>query len=721
MDTMQFGSKKFNEFIDNGTSTPINVDDKIIFNKHVLDFVYYALYANIPIKIKGNSQNIEAIKTLCFERKIATVNLSTTEIVYHVKSKEEKKLDNSCIFSFITTLNECKTRYEKIFAPVFEGKSNFDLLTSSFANNPRISLVPLADYLEVSENEYHYLIGKIEESLQFYDDKLDSYINLPLKQIFHKIKIEENSIHESVISKVQDHLDRINILKNEYIEALEEEIHLMKEANVLKVKEIKEELLDVKIAIDSFEDQYGVGNVEKPGILNFNKGDKDRYDAYQLLKGTIGSIQNDILAKFASEELRIDHTEISSVKLKILNALDVLPSIEDVLHNQSRTYIKRINHLNDTKFIFAKLYDNLVRLLDEMNESALYNEKFECNARSTLMQHEWIENLLKDVDIEVRQLKVLPKFFQWTNYMNIQDIKVKKLINALMVYPKDSWLQIFKDSYLYYYKNEKITLNSIVDQEVYSTLISDYYLVKNHIVTNAQVAREKLHKSLFEYYKNTDSKKLNKLKETGKIDSLGDEIHKLGVMFPCVYLDSNNQVEAHDIFINLGLDYKEIKISKTELNDSPVLLQQFSQQEIKEIPIADRIGSARLLTKSFLEVCTDFKIYHLSNASLIVVDNEVLPRAVEKSFDPKTIKHLQIGNNKEDMLLETILITDQPVYLICSNGILNQNFNNSLFWQIHLLEGFKSAGIKIINIWTTETKGRIENISKVLISHINNV
>ncbi|HMP30148.1 MAG TPA: hypothetical protein PKD85_11135, partial [Saprospiraceae bacterium] len=152
--------------------------------------------------------------------------------------------------------------------------------------------------------------------------------------------------------------------------------------------------------------------------------------------------------------------------------------------------------------------------------------------------------------------------------------------------------------------------------------------------------------------------------------------------------------------------------------DVPILLQQFHSQEIKEIPIADRISSARLLSKNFVETVTQFKIYHLPFASLIVVDNEILPKAIEYTFEPKKLKHVQIQNNREDILLETLLISDQPIYLICSNGLLDQNFNNSLFWQIHLLEGIKTAGIHIICVWTNETKGRLENISKLLLLSI---
>ncbi len=718
MNSIQFGSKHFIDFLENSNDKILQVDEKVIAYKHVLDFIQYALYAGVPIQIKGQTNHIDAIKSFCFERKIATVNLQTTEIVYHVKGKDEKKPDNSCVFSFITNLQECKQRYEKIYAPVFEGKSNYDLITSSFHQKTRISLVPLADYLEVSEKEYHDIIDKINEALNHYDDKLDSYANLPLKQIFHKIKIEDQSDLTLIIEKVLMHLLRLRSIKTQYVDALEEEINLMKEYNVLKIKEIKDEFLDIKVKIDSFEDQYGSESPQKPGLLNFNKNDKIKYENFVNLFNSILAQQKSIEAKLQIPDFKPFDKNLEHVKISLISALDSLPTLEDNLHDQSRIFIKRINHLNDTKFIFSNLYKDLLNLLDEMNESHQYNELFECNARSTLMQHEWIENLLRDIDIEVRQLKVLPKFFQWNNYLNSQDLKIKKLINSLMSYPKEKWLEIFKDSYLQYYKNEKVTLNSIVDPERYNKLITDHQTVKNHITTVAATARENLHKSLFEYCKINDPKKFKLIKETGKTENLVDIVEQLPIKYPCVFLSISQSSSSNHI--EVSIDKKNIPINiyiKDDVN-VPILLQHFSPQNIGEMPLADRIGSARLLTKSLLEVVSKFKIFHLPFASLIVIDNNILPKAVEHSFDPKILKHLQIGDKLEDILIETLLITDQPIYLVCPNGILDSNFENSLFWQIHLLEGLKNTGVKVVNIWTTDTKGRIENISKILTNNI---
>ncbi|HMP30147.1 MAG TPA: hypothetical protein PKD85_11130, partial [Saprospiraceae bacterium] len=553
MNSIRFGSKSFIDYVSSQFTKTIIIDDKVIAYKHVLDFIYYALYANVPIVIKGHAQHLEAIKTICFERKIATVNLSSTELIYHVKSKDEKKIDNSCVFSFTTLLNECKVRYEKLYNPVFEGKSNFDLITASFTHRTRISLVPLSDYLEVSESEYQAIIVKLEEALHNYDDNLDSYINLPLKQIFHKIKIEESTSYVSKIEQVGNHLTSLKLLKDKYIEALEHEIYLMKESNVQKVKEIKDLLLTIKVAIDSFEDQYGLEEIEKPSIFNFSKADKLRYESYQNLLSEINRLDAEIKQRYSSAYNSLFDSNLLKVKQDIVLAIEVLPHLEDQLHEQSRIYIKRINHLNDTKFTFSQLFQSLSDLLKEMNESDHYNERFECNARSTLMQHEWLENLIKDIDLEVRQLKILPKFFQWTNYINAQDLKIKKLINALITFPKEEWQEIFKNSYLHFYKNEKITLNSVVDQDSYATLIHNYHTVKSHIVNNSQIARETLHKAIFKYFKSNDSKTYKTIKETGKIDQIGGFLEKLPAYYPCVYLDMQNNSDISIIDIYLGL------------------------------------------------------------------------------------------------------------------------------------------------------------------------
>lgn len=720
MSSILFGSKNFNDFIQSEGDKTIHTDDKISSYKFVFDFILYALFANQPLRIRLNSRNAEQIKAMCQDKRIAVVNLTGTELIYHVKPKEEKKSDNSCLFRFATNLTECRQRYAKIYTPVFEGKSNFDLITATYKEKQRISLVPLADYLEVNESEYHELLSKIIEASKYYDDQLDSYRNLPLTQIFHKIKIDELTDHDLIIKKVQNHLNELNELRNDYVNSLEQEIHLLKESNVLKIKEIKDEILAVKVLIDSFEDQHGLNPVEKPGLLNFNKQDKEKYDQFTELVKQIKKIQNSIYGKYSSEHFHFSEYSLMELKDKIVTALEVLPDIEDTLHNQSRILIKRINHLNDTKFVFSVLYDRLISLLKEMNESGLYNENFECNARSTLMQHEWIENLVKDLDIEVKQLKILPRFFQWTNYLSQLDIKSKKLILSLMAFPKSLWTEIFENSYLYYYKNEKITINSLVDEERYNQLVADLKIVKDHLIGQSQKIRERFHQAIFEYYKTNDTKKYKNLRETGKMDGLLYEIDKFPNYIPSVYLESSESIDSSTIALYYGEEKIQINIISGDDPGFNVLNQSFLNLEIKDIPLAERISSARLLAKSFLEVTDRFKIYHLPVASLIVADNDVLPNAVEEAFDPKTLKHVQIGNKKEDILLETMLITDQPVYLICSNGILDQNFNNSLLWQIHLMDGMKNAGIKVISVWTSETKGRIENITKVIKSNIYN-
>jgi hypothetical protein len=721
MNSILFGSKNFNEFINGEGDKTICTDDKVNAYKYVFDFILYALFANEPLRIKLSPKNTEHFKSLCHDRRIDVVNLTGTELIYHVKPKEEKKPDNSCLFRFATSLTECRQRYAKLYAPVFEGKSNFDLIIATYKEKPRISLVPLADYLEVTENEYQELLDKIIEACQYYDDELDSYRNLPLKQIFHKIKIEENSDHALVIDKVQAHLNELNTSKHQYVDALEQEIHLLKESNVLKIKEIKDEILSVKVLIDSFEDQHGLMPVEKPGLLNFNKLDKEKYEQYQSLLSGIKSIENSVVSKYPSEHFHFSSCSLPELKEKIITALEILPVIEDILHNQSRILIKRINHLNDTKFVFSSLFEKLTLILDNMNESGLYNEKFECNARSTLMQHEWVDNLSKDLDIEVRQLKILPKFFQWTNYISHLDVKSKKLIQSLMSFPKKLWIEVFEDSYLYYYKNEKITINSLVDEERYNLLISDLKIVKEHLIAQSQKYRKTFHKLIFDYYKKQDAKKYKNLRETGKMEDLCYEVENLPVYAPCIYLESSESVNQNQILLKYGQAKTLINIVVGDEANNRVLNQIFLNQEIKDIPLAERIGSARLLSKSIMEVTHQFKIYHLPVASLIVVDNDVLPRAVENTFDSKILKHVQIGNKKEDVLLETMLITDQPVYLICSDGILDQNFNNSLLWQIHLTEGIKNAGIKVISVWTTETKGRIEQVGKIIKSNVYNM
>ena len=127
------------------------------------------------------------------------------------------------------------------------------------------------------------------------------------------------------------------------------------------------------------------------------------------------------------------------------------------------------------------------------------------------------------------------------------------------------------------------------------------------------------------------------------------------------------------------------------------------------ISVVTNIDSDHLDHYKYFDGLKDAFLRYINNIpfygySVLCVDDSILPHLFVGEMKKFGLKEFGLDHYGEERLIESLITTDKPQYLIIRDGLLNVGNTNRLFSQLVTIQALQTAGYKIINVETLSTR-----------------
>ncbi|HOY13873.1 MAG TPA: hypothetical protein PLY70_12070 [Saprospiraceae bacterium] len=542
-------------------------------------------------------------------------------------------------------------------------------------------------------NEFSKIKEAIETGVSLYSEEFDSISKNGLKNL----KFKEASEIEDVLSEYRSDLDRLKDLHARYSRAFNSEkvLSLEKikssESTIRKVKEDLEKLLFV------YKLTYGEKDAPKPGLLSLSKHAKESYESWKSLIDQADTIIKSTSINDSETSLQIQIAKIADIESAIIQLDGQLSNWWKMHQRQTDDRIKRINHINLHAHVFTDLYAELNDILRTMTSKSIYAKDLECNARSSIKQLEYLDETILNLSSEMSDLLRIPLYFKWKNFLEQQDHLTNQIFKDLTVIPKAEWVNCFTTNYINTYCEQQIHSIPLFVEEDANLLKSKFTSFLENLKPLLNCFYEKELARVSEVLSLVD-KKLSKQTETG-LPMKDASMHLNELNFPIVLVDVN-EVNLIETCKKSGF---AIYHTDTELLNESLYIQK-PNAKLSETPVTEQITIAKALSKGLLSITRNIKIYQLQFANIICADDGYIPSLLIEEFKKYGIKEFSMGNYGEDHLIESIIMTDRPQYMILRDGLVDAGNDKNIGQQLNTVHAFEVAGYKAINIWTSKMK-----------------
>ena len=487
----------------------------------------------------------------------------------------------------------------------------------------------------------------IEKAIALYKSEFSVIDKHGLQHL--SIKHEQNI--EDVIREYETDIERLENLHQRYNRAfLQEKSHIIEQSGH-KLQSLKTALQNMEFALEQYTFKHGNVDAQKPGLLSLNKALKLQYEDWTSLLEVISKeidAQNIIVAEPYIQNKALAIADIrmtmSAVQMKITKFWD---KIDKEVDDQ----LKRINHINLFNPVFQELFSELSEILRSMTAKGIYAKYFECNARSSLKQLEYLDEAIFTLRKEIEDLKRIPEYFKWKHFFDAQSPLTKHILTSLQNHEKEEWQEIFETNYINTYcEHELLKIDKFTDR--------DYVAMMD------------------------GAKRLKQFVNSGS-DFKTSEWQGASMI---VFNQSGfiNETDSEEFF-------------KEEL---PLKVEK----PIAETHLTDQISVAKSIARAVMSISQKFKVYHMQKANVLCVDDSILPHLFVGEMKKFGLKEFGLDHYGEERLIESLITTDKPQYLIIRDGLLNVGNTNRLFSQLVTIQALQTAGYKLINVDTLSTR-----------------
>lgn len=698
---------------------PKNANDVLIFNDLadaqllIEDLFLYTCLSGGYCEVITNNIYVSIIKE-CLKEKGITVH----DIGKAIEVSEKSTYINFDLerYKAAILLDKLTAKYI-LTSNTLVGERSINQHYHYLANQSIRNNVTLRDSFNYSEGELPNLIAKINEGKEHYEDEFVHYNPVRENENFQLIKINDITNKSDLLTKAKEDITALENLRNGYITSLNQEYDLSKSQTVSKLSKLNNQLSDIKVKLLEFELKYGKQEVTKPGLLNFSKFDKDRYSEFKIVITELTNALQVLEIPYIAGAINLNKTNISDLQNEISIIENKIPEIEQVLDKGTRENIHRINHINDSRFVFTSLHSEMLQLLESLNMNGMYTKKLECNARSSVMQLAYMEQLLQELGSDVYQLSKIPQLYAWKQFYANQEESTKSIFNFLMAFPSATWEYELSNIYYRSMIQDKYPIGRLVNREEYDVLKARLNTVIDQVDTYYTTSKDNMINEVIKTLKTLSPATYNEVSRDKRISpSAWQEASSLTQLKGCT-LNAKGAIPINELHILIkmnGLHSPLIRMQILSEHEGNYESQQFSKQLIDDVPVTQRASHAKILATSLSSLTDKIKIYQLPSANIICIDNGQLSKALLEEFLPKGLKEIPVGKQLNDRLIECLLMTNRQQYLVYCDGIINEKHVDHIWYQIRLIDAFKHAGYNLVNLFTSETLGDIITYKSML-------
>ncbi len=653
---------------------------------------------------------------------------------YRLKARSKQTISNFVTVDFDIAkyqFNQLRSKlishWNDINKPLFGDKTYTELLQLASKSNKYFS----SNYIKyrVDKNEFSFnqkefweLKGAIEEASTLFDF---SFIGLEQLNMFSvdscKVMVDNDDVQlvleilKGLSSKTESLLEDYYIYSNKFTQSQ----NLMYDSSYKAAMNKLADLVD-SIKIEQIR-QSATETIPKPRF-GFRKSKKNLSQFIKKLSDLVG---------FCNEKILLNPSKIksfSTIPSKLDDMLNLLVDLSSELTHQYnnrssliKSKSKRINIKNQESDIPSELNKQLNFIIDELNQTAIWNDKFENNSLSIFQQTKYLEKLNVQIITALSFLRNNASFMFWKAFIGQQTVQAKTIIKSLFKLPSIDWL----NAYISWYLQELLDKYSFENMDITDTLFS--YKELAEIVFEGQYRQQeevwiKKQLEMFKSLKNSNRKLYNLIFKKSKPSEfsydhyLNSQSSLFETVFPVTIIYSKNQEvwlnkvthKWDNIFICSDVNQnvlppnkKVLVFSQNQEATYKIKLNYFSIESFDTLTTRQQLDPAKELAKRLIEVCGD-------NLSLFSGDNSYIVSTVDSRFLQKATKHLEFDHvssynnsgNIVDNLTDIILgdKDDMGLFLIVKNELLNTKKLDVLDWQIELIKLFEMTGFKIVNV-----------------------
>lgn len=616
--------------------------------------------------------------------------------------------------------------YIGLYKQNVNNKSLFQIINQEVKSSSNAKEIDTEGLFEFKDGEYLNLLNLVNEAFSLYDNEYNN-VNKEQKGFsLSQIVIPRDLSIENLLSVYLNDYDTIYKLRGEYLDAIADEKSLLRDQSKKKFDLLEEQLFVLKLEYHEFTFEYGIEKIEKPSIFTFDKYLKERFEKWITIREKIEST----LKEFAKNNFNLAlPDEIGSIQ-----ALDSLIIKLDKKYKswwidsekEIAESIKRINHINEFNPKFLTLYRSLTEKIKLFNEKKIYSLFFECNARSTLKQVEFLDQVLSYMAGEIKDLERIPKYNNWKLFFDNSSPSFQRLLKQLLVFDKADWYEIFT----YNYEKNLIETKNAASVYLDKSKLDRFEDIQSKLKRSTlKELKDQFDKGIFECQENLKkiNPKLYKQWQKSKVistpefkDILDPYKYVNTILVPVSDIAKIGQSEKKTFLIGQNnyatrYDYQVMSKPDEDSKDVKTLVynHEFYTDKIDDINITERIRSAKQLALSLLDINDNVRIFQTSFSNILCIDDGFIADCIFKAWKDNGIKEFRIGNDLKNGLIESIIMTDRPQYLVYSNGILSSEKLQHLPWQLEIINAYKMAGFNLLPIWTYETMGMINTIEYI--------
>jgi hypothetical protein len=704
---INFASKSFLLHIENDKGDII-VADRLQFFQAIHDLYLMSSFDEIPLEVTISSQIFEDLKAYFSIRKLPFVNGSGIEITSHVKESKSAQ-DYPDLFGLKLKLKRLVDQYKYLYNTEFQGQSYFDLIHAK-TSTQSINLISQIDEIKSDIlGSFDLYIEHITQAAKLCENKSIDKTEDVTQTRLKNVQINHESDITKLISSIQSFIDGLKNIRANYEKALDSRLDLLKEDYVKKTDFVRTKIDELESLHFQFTVKFGEKVPEKPTFLTISKDAKAHYEQYTLLLDNANKILHDGYKAIGKISEKIH--DLDSIKKSTTQLASYLPKFSKENHLANIDNIKRVNHLNDNQSIFTNLYETLQDLLTQMNLSGIFQNPYECNARSSIIQLSYVEDLIQTISIELNLLLKNPQIMDWQRLMSKMSVGQKQLLKRLFDYPNSEWVAITKASLKKHFIIESINITDQPKANEYQHFMSEIQQIISNLGEKAKYDRSILHNKVMTNLSKNNPKIYKKSKETGKIEDIKNHLN--GIDHLSIMIHTVPSIDSQLAKVSfLGKQFN-IRIDSEEAEKTDYVHHGFSKVSLDNTAYTDRYQSAYHITKALIELSSEFEIYQLPFANIICAKSSFIQKALKDEFEKDNLKQTVIKTSLFDALISAILMPDRPKYFIYHDGIINKDFNH-LAWQSHVLQHLSYLGYHLLPIFSSETKGEISAIRSLL-------
>lgn len=705
----------------------ISIKDKKTIQIHVPDIVLKNEVISLLAKCGLDELAID----------LANNNPVPEKDIVNLRTILKKKVDTTPIITNEITGNQLVDKksevlnyYQALDRKVLSGVSFRDFSRTLIHNNQNNGLSSngfpsIEGEFDFSSKELYTLKKEIQEASQLYEAQFELYDQLTLlRDDIWQQSPEEITKASQDLSRYKERANRLSIAFQETFKDLRKQAS---SSLYDATKNLANRLIIREESCISFFINTKYASTEDSKFSLFGKKQKTAsnkiyVEAFDELSTLIKEVSSEWYAAIdAPTTEEIDYEYISKF---ISNTKEALPVYKSQIGENLDNSIHRINRINTTSEEVKSLDVQLTEFITEVENAAIFTTSFGNNTLSYTKQME----LIKQIESYLTNCEVLmgnaSKYTKWKTFIGTCNPLIGNIIQNLKTTSKDNWESTFEQWYFDQMQSTIISSN-IISVEKMTALIalknenlnSSIPALVSQLQNDRLAATEELKSSSKELYSTLFKKKSLPTTSWNDISLMSRSFMK--AVFP-IHITSNiSNTSEYDLVLSFSrrpkifeenskihyispIETSDIE-SRQESNDLFLYLNHYEYgTRLDQLANTDKLKAAKKIAKYILSLNQQVKIYQLKSANII----SLLPTQddfhFENAIEPLGVKTIDTDGVLYDRLTESILFTDRNPYLIIKDQLINPELHSHIFWQLNLIELFKSAGYKIISINTCD-------------------